>query len=107
MTTLTKDEFKVLLMLYASSIDGSMHEDEVDVMLEKTGAETFTKMRKLFRSMSDMEVLKCINENKGKYLATEESALGLMNDIRTVLVADGRSTSVEEYFVKVIKKILE
>jgi hypothetical protein len=106
MTTLTKDEFKVLLMLYASSIDGSMQEDEVEVMLEKAGAETFNRMRKLFRNMSDLEVLQCINENKGKYLATDEATLELMNDIRAVVDADGRNARIEDYFVKAIKKIL-
>ena len=32
---LTKEEFKVLIMLYVSNIDGQIHEDEVEVMLER------------------------------------------------------------------------
>lgn len=107
MTSLTKDEFKVMLMLYASSIDGIMQEEELEVMLEKSSAETFDHVRKLFRRMSDTEVLECITQNKVKYLATEEERLRLMNDIRSVVIADERHTSMEHFFVKAIKKILE
>ena len=106
MATLTKDEFKVLLMLYASNIDCVMQDEEVELMIEKSDPIVFAKMHKLYRQMGDVEVLSCINLNKGKYLATEEATVNLMNDIRAVVFADGRSTPVEQYFVTVIKKIL-
>ena len=38
--TLNKEEFKVMVMLYAANIDGNIQSDEVRVMLEKTGFET-------------------------------------------------------------------
>lgn len=106
MITLTKEEFKVLLMLYASSIDGIMQDDEVELMIGKSDPVTFSKMQRLYRQMGDAEVLACINQNKMKYLATDKAATDLMNDIRAVVAADGRTAPVEQYFVNVIKKIL-
>ena len=107
MATLTQEELKVLLMLYASSIDGIMHEEEIDLMLEKSDPVTFGKIKKLFKRMSDVELLACINENKGKYIATEESTQRFLNDIKAVVDADGHNASIEEYFVRAIRKMLE
>ena len=107
MATLTQDEFRVLLMLYASSIDGIMPDDEIDLILEKSDSVTVDRMKNLFNRMSDVELLACINENRGKYTATEESLQRLLNDIKAVLSADGRNTSVEDYFLRAIKRVLE
>lgn len=33
---MTKEEFKVLVMLYVANVDGHIHKNEVEQMLEKT-----------------------------------------------------------------------
>lgn len=104
--TLTEDEFRVLLMLYASGMDGIMQAEEVEQMLERTDAVTFCRVRRLFDRMCDKEVLDCIRENKGKYLAAEDAQRRLMNDIRQVVSADGRLTAMEDFFCKAIERVL-
>ena len=42
--TLNKDEFKVMVMLYAANIDGNIQSEEEKVMLEKTSFDTVEKM---------------------------------------------------------------
>ena len=37
---LGKEEFKVLVMLYAANIDGNIQSEEVKVMLQKSGFDT-------------------------------------------------------------------
>ena len=41
--TLSKEEFKTLLMLYAANIDGNIQSEEVRIMLEKSGFDTVDK----------------------------------------------------------------
>ena len=69
--TLNKDEFKVLVMLYAANIDGNIQSEEVRVMLKKTDFETVEKVENLFDKMNDAEVLDCIRANKPLYVATQ------------------------------------
>ena len=45
--TLNKQEFKILVMLYAANIDGNVQSEEVKVMLKKSGFDTVEKMEKL------------------------------------------------------------
>ena len=62
--TLTKEEFIVLLMLYAASIDGNVRKEEVEEILEQTSPEAYKKVQKSFSKMSDIEVLELINETR-------------------------------------------
>ena len=64
--TLSKEEFKAMVMLYAANIDGNILSEEVKVMLEKIDSETVEKAKKLFGRMSDKEVLDSIRENKAQ-----------------------------------------
>ena len=104
---LTKDEFKVLVMLYAANIDSNIHENEVDEILQKTDAATYEKVRKMFKKMSDLEILECIRENKDKYAATPADRLKLLEELRTVIAADDKCTSMEEYLYRNIDKLLK
>ena len=80
----TKEEFKVLVMLYAANIDSNIHQDEVDRILEKTDAATYEKVRKMFKNMGDTEILSCIQENKAQYLADPAEKQQLL-DVESVL----------------------
>ena len=104
---LSKQEFKVLVMLYAANIDGNIQSDEVKVMLEKTDFETVEKVEKLFGKMSDMEVLDCIRENKAQYAATEADRLELLHDLCAIIEADEKCTAMEEAMVRVMRRLLE
>jgi len=105
--TLTKEEFKTLLMLYAANIDGIIQSEEVKVMLEKSGFDTVEKMEKLFAKMSDLEVLNCIRENKAQYAATEGDRLDLIHDLCAVIEADDKTTVMEEMMVRAIRRVME
>jgi len=105
--TLTKDEFKTLLMLYAANIDGNIQSEEVRIMLEKSGFDTVEKMEKLFAKMSDAEVLDCIRENKPFYADTEANRLDLMRDICEIIEADENCTMIESQMVRAMGRLLE
>ena len=103
---LNKDEFKALVMLYAAHIDGHLQAEELDVMIEKTDAETYKKMSKAYKSMSDVEILDCIRENKNRFIATPSDREQLMDDMRSIVVANESCTPMEKHLLKTIEKIL-
>ena len=105
--TLTKEEFKTLVMLYAANIDGNIQSEEVKIMLEKSGFETVDKMENLFAKMSDVEVLDCIHENKPFYADTEANRLELIHDLCEIIEADEKATVMEGQMVRAIGRLLE
>lgn len=105
--TLNKQEFKILVMLYAANIDGNVQSEEVKVMLKKSGFDTVEKMEKLFAKMNDAEVLDCIRENKAQYAATETDRLDLIHDLCAIIEADEKISVMEEQMVRALKKILD
>ena len=104
--TLSKDEFKVLVMLYAASIDGKIYKNEVEVILEKNDAEVFRKVKKIFLKMSDIEVLECIGEYKRAYAADDDSRKQLLDDIKAVIEADENCSAIEDYLYMTMERIL-
>ena len=104
---LSKQEFKVLVMLYAANIDGNIQSEEVKVMLEKTDFDIVEKVEKLFDKMSDMEVLECIRENKAQHAATEADRMDLIHDLCAIIEADEKCTVMEEQMVRGMRRLLE
>lgn len=105
--TLNKDEFKVMVMLYAANIDGNIQSDEVKVMLKKTDFDIVENVEKLFAKMSDMEVLECIRENKALYAATEADRMDLIANVCAVIEADEVCSVMEEQMVRAMRRVLE
>lgn len=105
--TLTKEEFKTLVMLYAANIDGNIQSEEVRVMLEKSGFDTVEKMENLFAKMNDAEALAVIRENKPLHVATEGDRIELLADLCAVIEADEKCTMMEEQLVKAMRRLLE
>ena len=103
---LNKDEFKVMVMLYAANIDGNIQSEEVKVMLQKSDFDTVEKVEKLFAKMNDMEVINCIRENKDQYAATEADRIDIVHDLCAIIEADDKCTAMEEQIVRAITKML-
>lgn len=103
---LTKEEFKILVMLYAANIDGDIQSDEVKLMLKKSDFDTVEKVEKMFAKMNDMEVLDCIRENKIQHAATEADRLDLIHDLCAIIEADEKCTLMEEQMVRAMRRVL-
>lgn len=103
---MNREEFKVLVMLYAANIDGNINPDEVDAILEKVDSNTFKNVKKMFAKMSDIEILNSINENKKSFASTDTEREILINDCRTIINVDGQQTVMEGFIVKMLEKVL-
>ena len=104
--TLTKQEFNVLLMLYAASIDGNIRKEEVEEILEQASPESYRKVKKSFSQMSDMEVLDLINENKSQFITNEAEKQQVLDQLRAVVSVDDSVSPIENYLLQTLNRIL-
>lgn len=104
---LTKEKFKVMLMLYVANADGNIQSEEVRIMLEKTDFDTVAKVEQLFAKMNDAQALDCIRENKKEFASTEDDRLSLIADMVAVIEADEKCTAMEEQIVRSLRRILD
>ena len=104
---ISKEEFKVLVLLYIANIDGHIHPEEVILMLEKARPQVFASASKKFGKMNDMEVLEYIEQSKKFYVTTEEERQQIINDLKGLIEADGRLTQVETYITNALVKLLK
>ena len=105
--TLSKDEFKVMVMLYAANIDGNIQSEEVKVMLKKTDYETVDKVESMFDKMNDAEVIECIRENKPLNVTSESDRLEILADLCAIIEADEKCTAMEDAMVRTMRRVLE
>ena len=103
----SKEEFKVLLMLYVASSDGHVSVDEVKAMLERTSPKVYSAVKLKFAKMNDVEVLQCIGELKKHYFTTDEERQELLADLKSVVEADGKLLPVEEYMLRGVEGLIQ
>lgn len=104
---LTKEEFKVLVMLYAANIDGNIHEDEVETMLEKSTPDVFNHMKKQFSRMSDAEILDSIADGKQAFATTGDASAEILESIRSVIDADENLSPIEGHLYRTICRLMK
>lgn len=104
---LNKEEFKILVMLYAANIDGQIQSEEVKIMLEKADFGTVNKVEKIFFKMNDAEVINVIKENKPLYANSEAERLEMLADVCAIIEADEKCTSMEQHIVRTMRRLLE
>lgn len=100
---MNKNEFEMLLMLYAAGIDGKMQQDELETILERFDEATFKRVKKMYDDMSDMEIMDCIAKNKGRFTAERDEMIGA---VHAILNADGRNLEMEKHLMRVLNRML-
>lgn len=100
------NEFKVMVLLYVSNIDGNIKKEEVKSIIEKTDNTTYESVSKMFSKMNDAAILEYIKENKSAFINSESDLDSLINDCRDIISADGQNTVMEEYIVKALERVL-
>lgn len=57
--------------------------------------------------MSDADILSLIQDSKKTFIANEKAKQDFLDDIHSVLIADGRFLSIESYLLKTLEKIIK
>lgn len=104
---LSKAEFKNLMMLCAANIDGNIQSEEMEEILEKSDETTFKKMSKVFKSMSDSDIIDTIRENRKLFAVTETEISMLLDDFCSIIEAIKKRTPKEIKLLKAAEKNLK
>ena len=104
--TLTKTQFETILLLYVANVDGQLHANELQLIMSKTAPDDYAQTKKMFDKMGDLEILDCIRENKNQLAATEADRQQLLDELKKMMFADNRKTSMEVRLYKSIENIL-
>ena len=102
----TKEEFLMLAMLYVANVDGKIQPDEIRVILDRFEPASVAEVRRKFNKMNDAELICCIEENKAKYVPTDEDKTLLMADLHRIVDADDHHLAIEEYILNAVETIL-
>ena len=105
-TELTKEEFLLLVTLYAANIDGRIQPEEWQSIREKYDMEKIRQMRRRFEKMSDAEILECIEQNKHRLLASDADRQQLMDELHRIVESDEKNSPVEVYLLNAVEQLL-
>jgi hypothetical protein len=105
-TELTKEEFLLLVMLYAASIDGRIQPEEWQSIRGKYDAETIQRMHRQFEKMKDAEILECIEHNKHHLLPTDADRQQFVADLHHLVDADDKNSPMEVYLLNLVEQLL-
>lgn len=104
--TLSKEEFKVMAMLYVANIDGNIQMEEIKQLIMRSDQRTAILVGERFSKMNDAEIIECLRENKALYADNETNKQELMADIRAIIEADEKVSPIEGQICKAIERIL-
>jgi len=104
---LTPNQFLTFLLLYAAHVDYNYDEKEEVFIKNKTDANTYQEMHKLFHSNSDYQCLKIILGHKNQYYKSECERQLIYNEIIQLLKADGDYSRAEKVFLEFFKRMIK
>lgn len=102
---LDKEQFNILLLIYASHADYQFTDDEKNFILNKFDKIEFEIMYKLFLSLDDFTCLRTIIKYKEKYYPTEESQTEMFDLLKELFSIDGDFSRMEKVFISFFSRI--
>lgn len=102
----TYKEFLAFLLIYAASADFIIKDEEVEVICQKVGEESYKKIMKVYDKSNDYGHIQTILSYKEKYYPSEDEKQKILEDMKDVFMADDEFSSQEQLIFNAIKKIL-
>ncbi len=107
LVSLSREDFTVLVMLYAAGIDAKFTKEEEELIKSETSPPSYMKMKALYSKYSDKGVIDLILSYANRYLSTEKEQAALMESIRKVFTADNRYSQFEHAVMGIFQKMLK
>lgn len=101
----TRDQYEAFVMLVAAAGDLKMQIEEKRPIIDKVGAD-WNDLLNLFRSLNDAERIAVIFNGKDTHLKTEADRQKLLQEVKTVFLADEDYADIERGIMSLLKKIL-
>ena len=100
------EEFTTFLLLYASSIDTVISDEEKELLLEHVDEAQLAIIREEFDSTSDYGKIQIILAYKDQFFPDEESRNQLFGELKSIFEADGKFSVMEKSMMHLLNKIM-
>lgn len=102
----TKDDYKGFVLLYAASIDATVQEDELEMIVKVLGAERTKKLQKESAKLSDYESLQIIEDKRAEFYPGEHGKTQLLEEIVALFKVDGEYSQFEQVIARNLERVL-
>jgi hypothetical protein len=102
----TYDDFLGYLLIYASHADFNVQREEVRKIIQEIGRSEYSKLNSIFDKQSDAEHAEIIAYLGTKFCTTPEAKEKILNELQTLLFADGIYKTEEQAFFYGVKMLL-
>ena len=103
---MTKTEFHILLLLYASYADLEFSEQEKLKIIDTHGQSAFEKINNLFDTIGEYTKLDTICELRKVFYPGQKGKNDILNMLKDHFLADGDYSKLEKSQYNFLKKIL-
>ncbi len=105
--SLSRAEFEIFLMLYASHVDYEYTEDEEKYIKSISEQADYDKMYELFSNTNDYACLRIILQNKEQHFDNEKDKNYYFNLLKNLFEVDGNYSRLEKSFLNFFEKLIE
>ena len=99
----TKEEYKAYILIYCAHADFVETKEEIDLIKSTISESVFSKIHREFEADNDYQQFQKIKQNCKKFYATTEQLNGLFDEIKTLMLSDGKYDILEENLFRALK----
>lgn len=100
------NEFLALIFIHVSISDFEITEDEQDMINKKISYDDFSKVKKLYKKLNEIEKVELIDVLGHKFCSTQDQRQLVFEDISDIIHANGHKSAVEEAVFLHVKRLL-
>lgn len=102
----TKKDYLAFALLYASSIDAEVDEDELALIDQVVGHDVSVNIHKSMKNLSDYECLLTIENERSKFFPGEDGKEALLAELEQLFKADGHFAQIEQMALYHLRRVL-
>ena len=100
------DDFTCYLLTYVAEADMHVTPPEKELILSYVTPEKYKRIKHFIDNRSDYQNLQLIDYYKSEFITTDEEREQLLKAISEVAEADGKTSEMEHYMIRAMRKIL-
>lgn len=102
----TKEEFHTYLLIYSMNADYSESQNELDIIKNRVGETTYSKMHSVFEKDNDYQSIQKVQKAIDDLNYSKEEVTNLFTEIKELFLSDGKFDILEQNLMLGLKKIL-
>ncbi|MGB0431991.1 MAG: hypothetical protein ACPGLV_16070 [Bacteroidia bacterium] len=105
-STWNHDDYKAFAMIYAAYVDGTINEDERELIIHEVGGDRAKKINKEGKKLSDYQCLQVLEREREKFYAGTEGKSQLLSELEEMFKTDGEFSQFEKVVLHNLERLL-